>query len=111
MGEVGIDPDYALVHWQRKHGFPTRRGNTPGHAQVRSSETSFVSNSLVGRSDTSFNGETSFVSESKLISDSRLLPSDSSMRNSYSLLSGEHGKYDQPRVGHYQVNYRLWNNR
>ena len=98
-GEVGIDPDYALVHWQRKHGFPTRRGNTPGHAQVRSSDTSFVSNSLVGRSDTSFSGETSFVSESKLISDSRLVPSDSSIRNSYSLLSGEQGKYDQPRAG------------
>lgn len=30
MGGGGdYDPDYALINWQRKHGFPTRRGNTP----------------------------------------------------------------------------------
>jgi len=92
------DPDYALMSWQRKHGFNTKRGNTPNTGQVRSSVLSVMSDNR-GIRDSYDPHEASFVSESKLISDSRLIPGDKSVQDSYNLLNNSGNMNSNDRVG------------
>ena len=99
------DPDYALMNWQKKHGFNTKRGNTPNGIQVRSSMLSSMSDNR-GLRDSHDPHEASFVSESKLISESKLMPGDKGIRDSYDFLNnsgningaGSGGKPDLPPV-------------